>query len=628
VRYGENGNLDLSVEDDRFTTEKEVILTGLRPGVVYTFEVEARGSDGSRTVERGAGEPRRFTVREPGDLALVAEGVPGDMLRTWTNTLDHLGYTYDILTGDAALRPRLGDRTNGLRSYRGVIWQVGPDTYPAFNTHQREALDSLLVGGARVLVTGHDIAYSLADLEAPGATPETERWLETVLHAQYEYDTWIWTRLTGLPDDPVSGEQAAGVPYYPLGFGASGDQVRAVAGDGTVALNWSDNHDNLGVGSGPCGLRWWSGEARGSSSAALWGGRESRLVAFFFEWTGIGDAFLPQLDPDRRDVLVATLEWLTERPGPRPRFEHPRGGETITGNELEIRFDPGAGAGTSIVRRSLSWSIDGGQTWRLLAEEPGDVHVWDLSAVPNAREARLRLVVTDDGDPAFTAVSTTDSFVLARAGGDSRGPSPVAGSLHMDPHPIRRGEPAVLTALLSDVETGAESVVAAEWSVGSSPAPPGAGMPMEGSWSGPETEVVATVTTDRLYAGTATFWVRGRDAAGNWGVAFPIEVPVNGEERLPGGPVEQAFLDAPVPNPLRSASLIRFGVEESGPVRLEVFDLAGRLVARLADGDHPAGAYELRWDGRGRGRTVSSGVYALRYESPAGVLTRRILVVR
>jgi hypothetical protein len=70
------------------------------------------------------------------------------------------------------------------------------------------------------------------------------------------------------------------------------------------------------------------------------------------------------------------------------------------------------------------------------------------------------------------------------------------------------------------------------------------------------------------------------------------------------------------PNPFRSSTRIELALDSPGPVRAEVYDVAGRLVRRLLDETVPAGTRYLSWDGRdGGGRTVAPGVYWLRLRS-------------
>ena len=83
------------------------------------------------------------------------------------------------------------------------------------------------------------------------------------------------------------------------------------------------------------------------------------------------------------------------------------------------------------------------------------------------------------------------------------------------------------------------------------------------------------------------------------------------------------------PNPFNSTVTIPFGIAVTGHVRLTVYNLAGQSVRRLVDGEMTAGQYALRWDGRDdRGRTLASGVYALRLRDGRDVVTRKVLLVK
>ena len=64
-------------------------------------------------------------------------------------------------------------------------------------------------------------------------------------------------------------------------------------------------------------------------------------------------------------------------------------------------------------------------------------------------------------------------------------------------------------------------------------------------------------------------------------------------------------------------------------VRLDVFDLSGRLVRTAFDGELPAGTHEMRWDGRsaGGGR-APTGVYFLRATAGRDVAVARTVMVR
>ncbi len=85
-----------------------------------------------------------------------------------------------------------------------------------------------------------------------------------------------------------------------------------------------------------------------------------------------------------------------------------------------------------------------------------------------------------------------------------------------------------------------------------------------------------------------------------------------------------------VPNPFNPFTTISFDVLRDGDVvQLRVFDVAGRLVRVLAEGERAAGTHEVSWDGRDvDGRTVSTGVYYYRLSTGSVELTRRMMLLK
>jgi hypothetical protein len=83
------------------------------------------------------------------------------------------------------------------------------------------------------------------------------------------------------------------------------------------------------------------------------------------------------------------------------------------------------------------------------------------------------------------------------------------------------------------------------------------------------------------------------------------------------------------PNPFNPRTTIKFDLPESGPVRLSVFDVAGRLVRTLVDDNMPQGSHEAVWGGTdASGRDVGSGSYLARLEFGGRVETSRMGLVR
>jgi subtilisin family serine protease len=89
------------------------------------------------------------------------------------------------------------------------------------------------------------------------------------------------------------------------------------------------------------------------------------------------------------------------------------------------------------------------------------------------------------------------------------------------------------------------------------------------------------------------------------------------------------YLEAPVPNPFTSGTSIYFALPEASPVRITVYDAAGRRIRRLVDGALPAGRHQVTWDARSEsGVAVAGGVYFLHLSSPLGERTQRVALLR
>ena len=83
------------------------------------------------------------------------------------------------------------------------------------------------------------------------------------------------------------------------------------------------------------------------------------------------------------------------------------------------------------------------------------------------------------------------------------------------------------------------------------------------------------------------------------------------------------------PNPFNPVTTVRFSLDRAGPTELRVFDIGGRLVRTLVDGELPAGEHKVAWRGGDEsGRPVASGVYLCRLEYDGVTRSRRMVLVR
>jgi len=114
---------------------------------------------------------------------------------------------------------------------------------------------------------------------------------------------------------------------------------------------------------------------------------------------------------------------------------------------------------------------------------------------------------------------------------------------------------------------------------------------------------------------------------GNNTAASPVEVVTWTE--IAQEPVTALALHGSFPNPFGPATAIRYHVPTDGVrVTLRVFDVSGRAIRTLVDGNVPSGDRTATWNGTdARGNPVSPGVYFCRLEAGGKVLTKKMVLV-
>lgn len=91
------------------------------------------------------------------------------------------------------------------------------------------------------------------------------------------------------------------------------------------------------------------------------------------------------------------------------------------------------------------------------------------------------------------------------------------------------------------------------------------------------------------------------------------------------------LLHAARPNPFNPATTVSFTVtgNRAERVRLRVFDVSGRIVRTLFEGEAGPGTHDLPWDGRDSdGRSVVSGTYFCRLDSGSDSETTKLTLVK
>jgi hypothetical protein len=96
------------------------------------------------------------------------------------------------------------------------------------------------------------------------------------------------------------------------------------------------------------------------------------------------------------------------------------------------------------------------------------------------------------------------------------------------------------------------------------------------------------------------------------------------------GPVQIPFcLYQPYPNPFADAATIRYSLPYATHVSLKIYDVSGRLVNKLVDGEIAPGVHELRWTGKDDvNRRCASGVYFVRFTAGDYQASKKMVLIK
>lgn len=604
-----------------------VTLSGLAANTLYYYDVESYDNQGNGVRDNNGGLHYTVSTDQNRDVLVVIGDGTFDKTNYYANALVRSGWTYTIWEGAQATTPYVGNLAGGMASYKAVVWQTGLEQYPMFGDAAKDSVQKLNTLGSRTTVYSNDLAWDFCDPASPDDTPARCNFVQNDWHVSFQDDPLTFTSVRGIASDPISGSYTGGIPYTPHRDGAACDEIDGVATGGTFNYVWRNNDataDDIAV-------RWTSSGNVGTAGQSVWGGTPRKVVSNLFEWAHLNVANAD--DVTRADVLDKTLIWLIGHRHPTATVLSPNGGSNEAGPNVSISWSETVDSGFSIANRKIYYSDNGGDSWTLISGAAGpSPFSWNITAIPNGAQYRVKVVVSDNASPALSSSDASNSnFAVARSGGDTRGPVVLAGSVAVDPNPVVKASPAVVTATVSDVNQGNSNIQAAEYSFGGAPAPAGSGTAMSGTFTSSQVNVSLAIDTSVLPAGTTTLWVRGRDAAGNWGNASGLLVQVNsvGADVQDGAMPKTFALYANSPNPFRPSTFIRFDLPTSTAVTLSVYDLSGRRVRSLVEGAADAGAHAIEWDGMDdAGRAVGSGVYFYRLEAGTFRATRKMTLLK
>ncbi len=110
---------------------------------------------------------------------------------------------------------------------------------------------------------------------------------------------------------------------------------------------------------------------------------------------------------------------------------------------------------------------------------------------------------------------------------------------------------------------------------------------------------------------------------GEDGAAILNRVGGGASESVGSVPTKVA-LNQNYPNPFNPTTMIRYELTEASPVKLQVFDMLGRVVATVVNERRDAGIYEVPFNASG----LSSGTYFYRLQAGTFIETKKMMLIK
>jgi hypothetical protein len=87
---------------------------------------------------------------------------------------------------------------------------------------------------------------------------------------------------------------------------------------------------------------------------------------------------------------------------------------------------------------------------------------------------------------------------------------------------------------------------------------------------------------------------------------------------------QSTYLFQNYPNPFNPSTIVKFNLEKSSRITIDIFDCTGEKIQTLLDGIEPSGIHELKWDAVNQ----ASGIYFIRLKSTSYMQTRKCVKLK
>lgn len=142
----------------------------------------------------------------------------------------------------------------------------------------------------------------------------------------------------------------------------------------------------------------------------------------------------------------------------------------------------------------------------------------------------------------------------------------------------------------------------------------------------PDSLKLVVKTTGGVTSGTYTVTLQGKGSNGTpiHQRTFSLFVNPLGISNINTEIPDKFYLFQNFPNPFNPATLIRFDLAKAGSVKLNVYDITGRLVENLINTNYVAGKYDISFDGS----KLASGIYFYKLETPSYTGIRKMVLIK
>ena len=91
--------------------------------------------------------------------------------------------------------------------------------------------------------------------------------------------------------------------------------------------------------------------------------------------------------------------------------------------------------------------------------------------------------------------------------------------------------------------------------------------------------------------------------------------------------VRETRLGATVPNPVSASSSVHFSLQNPAEVTLDLFNVSGELVSRIASGWYAAGDHSVPWDrSADSGQRLGAGIYFLQFQGDGARHSQKVVL--